>query len=112
MTNKLVTEQVEPTKNDSEPIWNKVIKTMIARNEEGVRKYGTPLQAFNGRNSVIDCLQEGLDMVVYMHQWIDERNAMVMVLKHYAAIDMNAGGEKNSMACDMLKKLGEKLDQP
>jgi hypothetical protein len=38
------------------------------RAEFGFRKYGTYLQANNGRNAVMDAYQEALDLVVYLKQ--------------------------------------------
>ena len=41
-----------PTPNDRPAVWDLVIDDMDARNRFGTAKYGTPLQAFNGRNSL------------------------------------------------------------
>lgn len=41
---------------------------MGARDGEGRRKYGTPLQVENGRNAAVDAYQEALDLVVYARQ--------------------------------------------
>lgn len=62
----------EPIKNDNPPIWNLVMDDMARRNEMGIKKYGTPLQAFNGRDSLWDAYQESLDLVVYLRQTIAE----------------------------------------
>lgn len=43
-----------------------------ARKEVGLKKYGTVLQANNGRNSMLDAYQEGLDMANYLRQSIEE----------------------------------------
>lgn len=64
----------EPIKNDSTPIWDLVIEDMKQRNEEGIKKYGTPLQANNGRKALVDAYQEILDLAVYLRQEIEERN--------------------------------------
>jgi hypothetical protein len=40
----------------------------------GVRKYGTPLQAHNGRDGLMDAYQEALDLAVYLRQLIAERD--------------------------------------
>ena len=52
-----------------------VIDDMEKRREFGVRKYGTPLQANNGRDALMDAYQEALDLVVYLRQLIEERHA-------------------------------------
>lgn len=54
------------------PIWELVIQDMQDRHESGIKKYGTPLQAFNGRNALIDAYQELLDLCVYLRQKIEE----------------------------------------
>lgn len=43
-----------------------------ARKEAGIKKYGTVLQAFNGRDAVLDLYQEYLDAIVYFKQVIVE----------------------------------------
>jgi hypothetical protein len=62
-----------PTTNSSKPIWELVIADMRERDREGRKKYGTPLQAFNGRDALVDCYQEALDLAVYLCQAIEER---------------------------------------
>jgi hypothetical protein len=44
------------------------------RKEEGIKKYGTPLQASNGRDALVDAYEEALDMCQYLKQAIVERN--------------------------------------
>ena len=41
----------------------------------GIRRYGKPLQTFNGRDALLDAYQEGLDLVHYLKQAIMERDA-------------------------------------
>jgi hypothetical protein len=61
----------EPTGGPS--IWDLVIADMEERDLFGQEKYGTPLQAFNGRKPLNDAYQEALDQVVYLRQEIEER---------------------------------------
>lgn len=77
-----------PKKNDSKPIWDMVIEDMKERDSVGEERYGTRLQKFNGRNSAVDAYQEGLDLVVYLRQLIEERKETVEVLKE--VLDSNA----------------------
>ncbi len=70
----LIDPEPEPKKNSYPAVWNLVLKDMRARNEMGKRKYGTPLQPFNGRDPLIDAYQEALDLVVYLRQLIYERD--------------------------------------
>jgi len=71
---RLVTEQAQPQRNDNPAVWGLVVDDMIARDEEGRLKYGTPLQPHNGRDALVDAYQESLDLCVYLRQAIYERN--------------------------------------
>jgi len=64
-----------PKPNKGEPIWKLVIKDMEERDRVGREKYGTPLQAFNGRKPLVDAYQEVLDLAVYLRQAIEEGKA-------------------------------------
>lgn len=68
-------EEPSPIPNSREAIWDLVIKDMKERDETGARRYGTRLQAHNGRDALVDAYQEALDLVVYLRQAIEERNA-------------------------------------
>lgn len=67
------TEQPAPTTNHSAAIWDLVIADMHERDHVGRQRYGTPLQANNGRDALVDAYQEALDLVVYLRQAIEER---------------------------------------
>jgi len=67
------THEPDPVPNDCPAVWSLVISDMQARDREGRRKYGTPLQTFNGRDALVDAYQEALDLVVYLRQAIEER---------------------------------------
>ncbi len=54
-----------------------VIADMEARREFGTAKYGEGLTAFNGRDALQDAYQEALDLVVYLRQMIEERDAQL-----------------------------------
>lgn len=73
-TNKLVQEQSAPQPNDKPAVWSLVISDMQARDQEGRRRYGTPLQPHNGRDALVDAYQELLDAAVYIRQAIYERD--------------------------------------
>lgn len=68
----LVAEQPPPTPSERRPIWEMVIEDMQKRHEVGTERYGTPLQAFNGRNSLQDAYEEILDLAAYLRQTIEE----------------------------------------
>lgn len=71
----MIEDQPAPVHNNNRPIWSLVIEDMEARNRLGIERYGTPLQAHNGRDALVDAYQEALDLVVYLRQAIEERNA-------------------------------------
>ncbi len=64
-----------PPVGDGAEVWPLVIKDMRARDAAGLRKYGTPLRAHNGRKPLVDLYQELLDAVVYCRQHIEEQSA-------------------------------------
>lgn len=70
--NSIIQEQQKPKTSNRPAIWDLVVKDMQDRNIQGTQKYGTPLQAFNGRNSLWDAYQEALDLCVYLRQKIEE----------------------------------------
>jgi len=49
-----------------------VLQDIEDRVEFGVKKYGTKLKTFNGRNALWDAYQEALDLVMYLRQRIAE----------------------------------------
>lgn len=63
-----------PVANDNPSIHDLVIDDMKARKQFGLDKYGTLLQAGNGRKSLVDAYQETLDLCVYLRQFIEEQN--------------------------------------
>lgn len=67
-------EQPAPIPRDTTPIWDLVIADMHARDHLGRARYGTPLQAHNGRDALRDAYEEALDLAVYLRQLIDERD--------------------------------------
>lgn len=73
-TGRLVTEQAPPLRNELPAVWDLVQADFSARDQEGRRKYGVPLQPHNGRDALIDAYQEALDLVVYLRQAIYERD--------------------------------------
>lgn len=72
-------EQAAPVKNDSKPIWEMVIEDMRERDNLGRKRYGTPLQANNGRDALRDAYEEVLDLAVYLKQEIEERKIMRII---------------------------------
>lgn len=71
----LLEPEPAPVANQSPAIWDLVIADMRQRDADGNQKYGTRLQANNGRDALVDAYQEALDLVVYLRQAIEERDA-------------------------------------
>jgi hypothetical protein len=67
--------QPEPLANNNQPIWSLVIRDMMDRHWVGVKTYGVPLQAANGRDALRDAYAEALDLCAYLRQAIEERDA-------------------------------------
>lgn len=70
-------EQVAPTTNEREPIQDMVVRDIEARKALGKQRYGTALQAFNGRDALRDAYEEALDLACYLRQAIEERDNAV-----------------------------------
>ena len=68
-------EQPLPHKGQGD-IVSLVIADMEARAAKGVQTYGTRLQAFNGRDALVDAYQEALDLAIYLRQFLHERELM------------------------------------
>ena len=68
---------VQPMSIEGEAhVVNRVITDLHARNEYGRKKYGHPLQTFNGRVALYDAYQEALDLTQYLAQAIMEMEAV------------------------------------
>ena len=68
-------EQPAPVPTSGAPVWHLVVADMLARDNVGRAKYGTPLQAGNGRDALRDAYEEALDLAVYLRQALAERGA-------------------------------------
>jgi hypothetical protein len=67
-------EQPDPIPNDSPAIWDLVQADMKDRDAYGRKKYGTPLQAVNGRDMLYDLYAELMDSICYLRGLIYERD--------------------------------------
>lgn len=67
-------EQPTPVANESVPIADLVLADINARVALGLERYGTKLQANNGRDALMDAYQEAIDLVMYLRQAIAERD--------------------------------------
>lgn len=62
-----------PVPSDRAAVQDLVIADIRKRMELGIRRYGTPLRAFNGRDALRDLYEELLDATCYARQAIEER---------------------------------------
>lgn len=67
-------DQPMPVANDKPAVWPIVMQDMQSRHELGIKRYGTPLQPFNGRDALRDAYEEALDLAVYLRTAIYERD--------------------------------------
>ena len=70
-----VKQMTPPTPNNSEPVANQVMADLHSRKVMGIKKYGTPLQAHNGRCALQDAYEEALDLCCYLKQKLIEERA-------------------------------------
>lgn len=69
------TARQRPSKpNGRTAIADLVIRDVRARQEVGARRYGTDLQANNGRDALVDAYQEAIDLAMYLRQLLEERD--------------------------------------
>jgi hypothetical protein len=64
-----------PVANDGPSMHDLVIADLRERKEYGHTKYGTFLQAGNGRRALRDAYDEILDLIVYLRQELAERDS-------------------------------------
>lgn len=68
-------DQPLPTRNDRPDVQSLVIADIRQRREVGIQRYGTALQAHNGRDGLRDLYEELLDGAMYARQLLEERKA-------------------------------------
>jgi hypothetical protein len=75
MTEHPIVDQPPPVHTNGPAIVDLVLTDLAERKRIGIARYGTPLQAHNGRDALIDAYQEALDLACYLRQAIEERTA-------------------------------------
>lgn len=70
----MAAEQPAPTPNAHPATWPLVMVDMASRDHLGRKRYGTPLQPHNGRDTLRDAYEEALDLAVYLRTAIYERD--------------------------------------
>jgi hypothetical protein len=99
-------EQQLPTPNGSPHIHDLVSEDHQARKALGTERYGTPLQADNGRDALRDAYEESLDLSVYLRQAIEERNLQADKLRERlenAVPDTMATGDRKAVLDEVLQ---------
>ena len=66
------TPEPDPDLNDRPGIQQLVIDDIQKRLDFGISKYGKPLQAYDGRKSLVEIYQEKLDEVIYWRKLLYE----------------------------------------
>jgi hypothetical protein len=72
-------DQPLPTPNEGPCVQDMVVTDIDARKALGVRRYGTVLQPFNGRDVLRDIYEELLDAAIYLRQLLYEREHLPRV---------------------------------
>lgn len=72
----------------------------------GLKRYGTLLQPFNGRDFVRDAFDELFDLSVYMHGVRMERDAMLELLYSVATMEQSEVGDLRRRAGELLESMG------
>lgn len=70
-------DQPLPVKNDSPYMQDLLVSDIEARKQVGIDRYGTALQAHNGRDVLRDAYEEAIDLALYLRQAIYERDEPV-----------------------------------
>jgi hypothetical protein len=69
-----------PTPNDRPHVTDLVMQDLSDRKALGIARYNTPLQPFNGRDSLQDAYEECLDQALYLRQWMQEKDELMAAL--------------------------------
>lgn len=68
-----VTDQRPPIAGTGAHIHDLVEEDIASRKRIGVKKYGMPLQANNGRDMLWDAYEEALDLAIYLRGELENR---------------------------------------
>lgn len=67
-------DQPLPVVNTHPDIQSMVIADIEARRQVGIQRYGTALQAHNGRDMLLDAYEEAMDLTIYLKGCMVERD--------------------------------------
>ena len=99
-------DQPLPTVHEGEPyVADLVIQDIEERKQVGIQRYGTPLQAFNGRDVTLDAYEEALDLATYLRQLRLERGQL------FLAVQRLGMALEDVIGSPLPTKFSEPLDQ-
>jgi hypothetical protein len=97
---KPVEDQPPPKRGFDEvwPVLERRFRFMLPeRVAEGIRRYGTPLQTFNGRDAFRDAMEEWFDLGLYVTQmWLEQETLQNELI--YILVDLLDGLDNNNIA--------------
>lgn len=70
-----------------------VQQALQGREELGIARYGTTLQAGNGRDWLLDAFEEALDLVQYLRQGLEEGHGVFTDYMRALHLAMSLGGQ-------------------
>lgn len=87
------------------PVAADVSADLIDREQLGIDRYGTTLQAFNGRDVLRDAYEEALDLACYLRQAMVE--GFELTIMYYATLTMAMHLKEEIQARDAAKEAGD-----
>lgn len=111
-------DQPQPIANDSTPLWDLVLADIHERDIVGAERYGTRLQALNGRDFLTDAYEEALDKIVYLRGCIEERKRIDALIT--GLVNMIESGRLTAAdipddfkwLCDAMARVGRAVQMP
>lgn len=70
-----------------------VQQALTGRQQLGTERYGTPLQAGNGRDWLLDAFEEALDLAQYLRQGLEEGSGVFTNYMQALHLVMSLGGQ-------------------
>jgi hypothetical protein len=98
----VIADQPPPIPNGRRPIVDLVVEDLVERKRIGTERYGTPLQAHNGRDALVDAYQEALDQTLYLRQEIEERQPLTPEQRRAWAEEQLVDEEEGALFMDGL----------
>lgn len=102
-----------PVGNDHPVIFDLVKADLDARLALGVKRYGQPLQPFNGRDALRDAYEEALDLAVYLRQALYEQTHPDGLSPEppWESFEITIHGTGGALVRQVLTELLERFDE-